>query len=186
MTISINQFKSGLTIIVGGEVYSIVDYEHVKPGKGSAFCRTRLRNLKTGQVLERTFRDGEKIEEAYVEEKKLQFLYRTPEELHFMDLEDYNQFSLPVQDLRGKDQFLKEGLEIKGLFYSQQLLGVELPTFVELKVQHTEPGFKGDTVKSGYKSAALETGAVIQVPLFIEIGDTIKIDTRNGQYVERV
>jgi len=185
VTISINQFKQGLTVLIDGQVYSIVDYEHVKPGKGAAFCRTRLKNLATGQLIERTFRDGEKIQEAFVEERRIQFLYRGGEDFYFMDLEDYSQFPLKLEALGEVYKFLKEGMEIVGYFYNQQLLNVRLPQFVELEVVDTQPGVKGDSVKPGTKPATLETGAEVQVPLFIEKGDIIKVDTRTGKYVSR-
>ncbi len=186
MSISINQFKTGLTVLIDDKVYMIVSYEHVKPGKGAAFCRTKLKELKTGQLMEKTFRDGDRIEEAFVEEKKLQFLYKESDAYHFMDMEDFNEFVLSKEALGDYVDFLKDNLEITGYFYKGQLINIKIPQFIELKVIRTEPGFKGDSVKSGTKPAVLETGIEINVPLFIEEGDIIKVDTRTREYVGRV
>lgn len=186
MSISINQFKTGLTVLIDDKVYMIVSYEHVKPGKGAAFCRTKLRDLKTGQLIERTFRDGDRIQEAFVEEKKLQFLYREGQDYHFMDMQDFNEFTLSKDVIGEFTDFLKDNLELTGYFYKGQLINIKLPQFIELKVVKTEPGFKGDSVKSGTKPAVLETGLEINVPLFIQEGDVIKVNTQTKEYVERV
>jgi len=186
VSISINQFKTGLTVLIDDKVYMIVSYEHVKPGKGAAFCRTKLRDLKTGQLIERTFRDGDRLQEAFVEEKKLQFLYREGQDYHFMDMQDFNEFTLSKDVIGEFTDFLKDNLELTGYFYKGQLINIKLPQFIELKVVKTEPGFKGDSVKSGTKPAVLETGLEINVPLFIQEGDVIKVNTQTKEYVERV
>ncbi|MGE4358042.1 MAG: elongation factor P [Candidatus Omnitrophota bacterium] len=184
--INTNEFRTGLTLLIEGEVYSIVEYEHVKPGKGSAFVRTKLRNLKTKAVIERTYRAGEKFEEAFVEEKKLTFLYRSGDFFYFMDEETYEQKALTKEDLRDSINYIKENTPVTVSYFNNEIISVNPPTFVELKVIYTEPGMKGDTAKSTYKPATLETGYTIQVPLFIQNGDIIKVDTRTGEYVARI
>jgi elongation factor P len=184
--ISPNQFKAGLTLLIDGEIYAIVEYEHVKPGKGSAFVRTKLRNLKNQAVIERTYRAGEKFEEAFIEQKKLQYLYRSGDLFYFMDEETYEQKSIPGEILAEAINFIKEDTTVNISYYKDEIVMVNPPTFVELKVEYTEPGMKGDTAKSTYKPATLETGFVIQVPLFIQTGDLIKVDTRTGEYVSRI
>lgn len=186
MGISINEIKSGLTILVDGIVYMVVEFQHVKPGKGAAFTRTKLRNLKNSLILERTFRGDEKIEEAYVEERKLQFLYSTGEIYNFMDQENFEEIAISKDILGDKIKFLKDNIEVASYSYKDDILNVNLPNFVQYTITHTEPGIKGDTAKSGTKPAQIESGAVVQVPLFINIGDRIKVDTRSGEYVERV
>jgi len=184
--LSINELKSGLTVLVDGRVYSITDYQHVKPGKGAAFVRTKLRNLKNGTILEKTFRGDEKLEEAFIEERKLQYLYNSDKFYYFMDQQNFEEIRIPEGILGGNSKFLKDNLEIIAYSYGGETLNVTLPTFIELKIVNTEPGIKGDTAKAAYKSAVVETGAAIQVPLFIEQGDVIKIDTRSGEYIGRV
>ncbi len=157
----------------------------MKPGKGAAFVRTRLKKLKDGTVLEKTFRAGEKIIRAYLEEKKMQFLYHQDDNYIFMDQSNYEQWHIKEDDFKQGVEFLKEGLEADVLFYQSKPIGVDLPIIVELLVQETEPGFKGDTVSGATKQAVLETGVKISVPLFIEIGDIIRVDTRTGEYLER-
>lgn len=186
MALSINECKSGITILIDSEVYVILDAQHIKPGKGAAFVRVKIRNLKNSNVLERTFRGDEKIEEAYVEERKLQYQYASEDVYHFMDQDNFEEIAISQDTLGDKAKFLKDNLEITGNFYKDEALNVNLPFFVEYKITHTEPGIKGDTAKSGTKPAETETGATIQVPLFINAGDSIKVDTRTGQYVERV
>ncbi|MDI3279789.1 MAG: elongation factor P [Bacillota bacterium] len=183
--ISVNDLRTGLTIEVDGEVYSVVEFLHVKPGKGAAFVRTKLKNVRTGAVLERTFRAGEKVQQAHVETREMQYLYASGDEHHFMDLSSYEQVSLSEQMLGEAKKFLKENMTILVQFYEGQPIGVELPTAVELKVVETDPGLRGDTASGGSKPAVLETGAVVQVPLFINVGDVIKVDTRTGQYLSR-
>ncbi|MBU0548748.1 MAG: elongation factor P [Candidatus Omnitrophica bacterium] len=186
MTVSINELKAGLTILINGEIFSVVDYQHVKPGKGAAFVRTKLRNLKNNRILEKTFRGDEKIEEAFIEERKLQYQYHSSQMYHFMDQESFEDVSIPEQVLGENYKFLKEDIIISAYSFNAEIINISLPIFIELKVADTEPGIKGDTAKSAYKSCTTETGATIQVPLFIEIGNSIKVDTRSGEYVERI
>ena len=186
MALSINQFKVGVTILFDGEVFQIVETEHVKPAKGSAFVRTKVKNLKTGALLDRTFRGQDTAEEAFVEQRKLQYLYCQDQMYHFMDQANYDQLAISADVLGESTKFLKDNLEVQGFFYKDQVLNVVIPTFIQLTISQTEPGIKGDTAKSGNKPAQVETGATVLVPLFINIGDMVKIDTRTGQYVERV
>ena len=186
MSLSINEVKSGLTILVDDIVYLVVDTEHVKPGKGAAFVRVKIRHMKLGTVIERTFRGDEKIDQAFVEERKLQYQYHSGGMYHFMDQENYEEIAISEDALGDKKKYFKDNLEVTGYFYKNDTLNVNLPFFIEFKIIHTEPGIKGDTAKSGTKSAEVETGATIQVPLFINEGDTVKIDTRTGGYIERV
>jgi len=185
VALSINQFKSGVTILLEGEVYQIIETEHVKPAKGSAFVRTKLKNLKSGALLDRTFRGQDSAEEAFVEQKKLQYLYAQGDMYHFMDQENYDQLAISADVLGNSVKFLKDNLDVLGFFYKDRVLNVVIPNFIELTVAESEPGIKGDTSKSGNKPAKLETGATILVPLFINPGDKIKVDTRSGTYVER-
>lgn len=185
MLISTNDFRTGLTIEVEGEIYSVVEFMHVKPGKGSAFVRTKLKNRRSGAIVERTFRAGEKVARAHIERRQVQYLYNDGENYNFMDNETYEQFSLNKDQLDDAVKFLKDNMNIFVLTYQNETIGVELPNSVELTVVETEPGIKGDTATGGTKNAVLETGAVIQVPLFIEVGDVLRIDTRSGAYIER-
>lgn len=184
--ISTSQFKSGIAIIMDGDLYQIVEFQHVKPGKGGAFVRTKLRNMKFGTVIDRTFKSGDKVEDAFIERKELLYQYRSGNEFHFMDQETYEGAVIPGEMLKDVSGYLKEEMVANAMYHNGRLLGVELPSFVELTIQETEPGVKGDTAKGGTKLAKLETGASVQVPLFVEIGDIIKVDTRTGTYVERV
>ena len=177
--------RPGVKVELDGTPYVVTDYQWVKPGKGGAFMRTKLKNMKTGAVIDRTFRTDEKIPRAEVEERKVQFLYRAEDTYHFMDTESFEQFSMGEKQLADASGFLKEEQVISILFYRSEPVGVVLPTFVELEVAETEPGVRGDTASGGSKPAKLETGAVIQVPLFINIGDLLRVDTRSGAYVER-
>jgi elongation factor P len=185
VTISINEIKSGLTILVDEDIYQVLEYQPVKPGKGAAFVRTKLRNLKTGNVQERTFRGDEKIEEAFIEERKLQYLYASGDAYHFMDQNNFEEISIPKEILGDKTNFLKDNLDVSANFYKNEVLNINLPNFIEFKIVYTELGVKGDTAKSGTKPAKIETGAIIQVPLFINTGDRIKVDTRTKEYIER-
>ena len=185
MALSINQFKVGVTILLDREVYQIVETEHVKPAKGSAFVRAKLKNLRTGNLLDRTFRGQDTAEEAFVEQRKLQYLYSQTDMYHFMDQENYDQLVISADVLGDGIKFLKDNLEVLGYFYKDKILNVVIPNFIELVVTETEPGIKGDTAKGGNKPAKVETGATILVPLFINIGDKLKVDTRTGTYVER-
>ncbi|MGO0122136.1 elongation factor P [Desulfothermobacter acidiphilus] len=184
--ISTNEFKTGLTIELDGDVYQVIEFLHVKPGKGSPFVRTKLRNLRTGAVVERTFPAGEKVPRAHLDRRQAQYLYNDGTNYYFMDMESYEQTALSEKDLGEGVKFLKENLEISLLLYQGKVLGVELPNTVDLRVVETPPGVKGDTAAGGSKPAKLETGAVIQVPLFVEEGDVIQVDTRTGEYLKRV
>lgn len=183
--VSTNDLRTGLTIEVDGEVYSVVDFQHVKPGKGSAFVRTKLKNIRTGGVVERTFRAGEKVNRAHMERKEMQYLYRDGNSFIFMDNETYDQVSLTLEQLGDNADYLKENMNIFLLTYNGELMGIDLPYSVELKVVAAEPGVRGDTAAGATKAATLETGLVIQVPLFVEEGDVVKVDTRTGEYIER-
>lgn len=183
--ISTNDFRIGVTIEVEGEVYTVVDFQHVKPGKGAAFVRSRLKNVKTGAVVEKTFRAGEKLPRAHVDRREMQYLYNTGDQYIFMDNQSYDQLPLGEEQLGEALRFLKENMVITVLMYQGSPIGVELPNSVELKVVDTEPGFKGDTAAGGSKPARLETGATVQVPFFINPGDVIRVDTRTGEYIER-
>ena len=186
MALSINEIKSGVTILVDNQVHMVIDTQHVKPGKGAAFVRAKLRNLRNSSIQEKTFRGDEKIEEAFVEERKLQYQYKSGSMYHFMDQENFEEIAISEDYLGDKKKFLKDNLDVAGYFYKNETLNVNLPNFIEFKITHTEPGIKGDTAKSGTKPAEIETGAAVQVPLFIDTGDVIKVDTRTGGYVERV
>jgi len=183
---STTDFRRGLKIEVDGTPYAIVEFQHVKPGKGGAFVRTKLRNLITGGVIDKTFRAGEKVERPDLEEKTMQYLYSEGNQYYFMDTETYEQTFLTQEQLGESKNFLQENINVSILYYQGKPIGVELPIFVELEVKKTEPGVRGDTATGGSKPATLETGAVIQVPLFINEGDKVKIDTRTGEYIERV
>ena len=183
--ISINEIKNGLFIKVDGELYVVVEAEPYKPGKGGALMRTKLRNIKTGSTLDRTFRSADTIEDIHIEEKTYQYLYSADGQYHFMDTETYEQISLPEEIVGDAKNFLKENIEVGVSMYGGKILNIKLPLFLKFKVVETEPGVKGDTVKAGTKSAKIETGAVVQVPLFINNGETITIDTRTGKYTGR-
>lgn len=183
--ISTNDFKTGLTIEIDGDVYQVVEFQHVKPGKGAAFVRSKIRNMRTGGVVERTFNAGEKIPRARIERKEVQYLYNDGSSYNFMDMETYDQMALTAEQLGDAVKFLKENMNIKLLFFQGKSIGVDLPNFVELEVVETEPGIKGDTASGGSKPAKLETGYVVQVPFFINIGDVLQIDTRTGAYIKR-
>ena len=186
MALSINEVKSGLTVLVDDIVWLVVETQHVKPGKGAAFVRAKLRNLKQGTIQEKTFRGDEKVEEAYVEERKLQYQYNTGDMFHFMDQDTYEDIAISAENVGDSAKFLKDNLDVSAYFFKHDILNISLPFFIEFEIKHTEPGIKGDTAKSGTKPAEIETGAAVQVPLFINTGDRIKVDTRTGQYIERV
>ncbi len=186
MTISINELESGIGLRFDNDIFMVTEYHHVKPGKGSAFARVKLKNVKTGQVLERTFRTAEKLDDVPLEEKKFQNLYASGDTFHFMDLESYEQVVVPRDVIGEGVGFLQENLEVIALCYKHDILNISLPNFIISEIIHTEPGFKGDSTRSGTKPATIDTGATVQVPLFINVGDRIKIDTRVGAYVERV
>lgn len=186
MALSINEIKSGVTVLADGEVYVVVDTQHVKPGKGAAFVRAKLRNLRNASIQEKTWRGDDKIEEAYIEERKLQYSYKSGNMYHFMDQENYEEIAINEDHVGDKQRFLKDNLEVLGYFYKDETLNINLPNFIETEIVSTEPGIKGDTAKSGTKPAQIETGATVQVPLFINTGDRVKIDTRTAGYVERI
>ncbi|MCX5697662.1 MAG: elongation factor P [Candidatus Omnitrophica bacterium] len=185
MALSINEIKSGLTILLDDQVWVVLEAQHIKPGKGAAFTRAKMRNMKTSNVQDRTFRGDEKIEEAFVDERKLQYQYTSGDICHFMDQETYEDLGIPRESVGDGVKFLKDNLEVTAYSYKDDILSVNLPNFVIFEVVQTEPGIRGDTAKSGTKPAEVETRAVVQVPLFINVGDHIKVDTRTGGYVER-
>lgn len=184
--ISTADFRNGTRLELDGEPYYIVEFQHVKPGKGGAFVRTKLKNYRTGNVLDRTFRSGERFEEPNLEERDMQFLYASGESYTFMDTETYEQFSYDKKQLGENADLLKEDMTAKILVYHHEPIAVELPIFIELKVVDADPGVRGDTASGGTKPAKVETGAIIKVPLYLEVGEVIKIDTRTREYVERV
>ena len=186
MGISINEISNGMGLLVNNEVYIVLEVQHVKPGKGSAFVRVRMKNLKTELNLERTFRSADKIEDVHLEERRLQYSYRSGDEFHFMDQTNYEEKMIPLQNMGGAVKFLQDNMEVTAVYYRDQMQRVYLPNFVVGSITDTEPGFKGYSSRAGTKPATIDTGAVVQVPLFIYRGDRVNIDTRSGQYVERV
>ncbi|EKP93816.1 elongation factor P [Thermaerobacter subterraneus] len=184
--IQAGDFKNGMTVIIDGQVHQVLEFQHVKPGRGQAFVRAKIRNLETGATVNRTFRPDERFPPAPVEKREMQYLYDADGQYFFMDTETYDQVGLSAAQLGDAVNFLKEGMVVKVLQTGEKTLGVELPTAVDLKVVETEPGVRGDTAQGGSKPARLETGAVVQVPLFVNAGDVIRVDTRTGEYVERV
>ena len=186
MAVDTSQFRNGLKIELDGEPYVMTYFQHVKPGKGGAFVRTKVKHLISGRVLDRTFRSGEKVDEADVEEKTMQYLYREGDSLVFMDTSTYDQVNIPVETLGDSLQWLQENLEVGVLFWKGRASTVDLPAFIEAVITECEPGLKGDTASGATKPATLETGATVQVPLFIKEGEKIRVDTRSGSYVERV
>jgi len=181
-----SDFKKGLKVLLDGEPYTIVDFQHVKPGKGNQFTRTKLRNLITGSNLERTFKSGEKFGVPDVAYKEMNFLYKDESGFNFMDQSSYEQLCLSTELIGDGSQYLTENLEVKICFFNDRAVGIELPKSVVLRVAQTDPGFKGNTVQNTFKPATLETGYIVQVPLHINEGDTLKINTTDGTYVERV
>lgn len=171
--------------MLDGCAYMVIELQHVKPGKGAAFVRSKLRDLKTSAIISKTFKGDEKIDEAFVEEKKLQYLYHKDDVYHFMDQQTFEELILSENMLKDKAMFLKDNLEVTAFVYAGEVLNINLPTFIDFKIVYTETVTRGDTVKAGTKPATIESGAVIQVPLFIQTGDTIKVDTRINVYVER-
>ncbi len=182
-----SDFRNGLTLVWNGDLWTIIEFLHVKPGKGGAFVRTKLKNVRSGKVVDNTFRSGEKVRTARIERRPHQFLYQDDLGLHFMNNETYEQFSLPVEQVEGRD-FIKEGGTVDILFYAEneEPLNVELPGRVDVEVVKTDPGLRGDTATGGSKPATVESGAVVQVPLFIDEGDVITVNTDTGEYVTRV
>jgi len=184
--VAASDFRNGVTIEFEGGIYTIIEFQHVKPGKGAAFVRTKLKNIKTGGVIEKTFRPTEKVENALIERKDMQYLYSDGDLYHFMDNESYEQIALNKDTLGDALKFVKENETVKMLSHNGEVFGVEPPLFVELEITETEPGFKGDTAQGATKPAVVETGATVYVPLFINQGEKIKIDTRTGEYLSRV
>ena len=178
--------RSGMVLDIDNELYSVVEVQHIKPGKGGAFSRLKLKNLKTGRVVEKSFRAEEKLVDVRIERKPMQYLYYSENQYFFMDTETFEQIAVDAEIVKDVVLYLKEGDNVDILFREHVPVSIELPFFVELKVTQTDPGVRGDTASGGTKPATLETGAVVQVPLFIEEGDVLKIDTRTGEYIERV
>ncbi|MFE0559895.1 elongation factor P [Paenibacillus sp. NPDC058910] len=183
--ISVNDFKTGLTVEVDGDIFTVLDFQHVKPGKGAAFVRSKLKNLRNGNTVEKTFRAGETIGRAIIDNRGVQYLYASGQEHVFMDNETYDQFSLTNEQLEWELNFLRENMNVNIISYQGEILGINLPNSVELKVVETEPGIKGNTATGATKSAKVETGLNVQVPLFINEDDVLLIDTREGKYISR-
>lgn len=183
--ISVNEFKNGLTIEVDGELWRVVEFQHVKPGKGSAFVRSKLKNLRTGAVQEKTFRAGEKVNQAQIDRKKMQYLYADGDNYVFMDTNTYEQLELPGSQIEEELKYMKENMVVSIIMFGTETLGVELPNTVDLEVKETEPGIKGDTSSGGSKPTTMETGLVVQVPFFVSEGDVLTINTSDGTYISR-
>ncbi len=186
MAVDTSAFRNGLKLEIDGEPFTITYFQHVKPGKGGAFVRTKIKNLRTGRNLDKTFRAGEKVDEAEVEDKKMQYLYQDGDQLVFMDTNTYDQFPFSAEQVGAARKYLKENLDVDVIFWRGNPISIELPSFIEAEVTKTDPGLKGDTASGATKPATLETGAIVQVPLFIREGERIRVDTRSGEYVERV
>ncbi len=184
--ISSNDFRNGVTILLDNNLWTVIEFLHVKPGKGSAFVRTRLKNVRTGATVERTFRAGEKVERATLDNRTMQMLYNDDEGFHFMDQESFENVTIQRDLIGGPADFLRDGMSVDVQFHDGTAIGVELPPHVELRIVETDPGFKGDTATNTTKPAKLETGAIVQVPLFIEPDTVIRIDTRDRRYIGRV
>ncbi|CEI84112.1 elongation factor P [Oceanobacillus oncorhynchi subsp. incaldanensis] len=183
--ISVNDFKTGLTIEVDNDIWQVIEFQHVKPGKGAAFVRSKLRNLRNGNIQEKTFRGGEKVEKAHIENNKMQYLYASGDAHAFMDTASYEQIEIPESQIKDQLKFIKENMEVSVVTYQGEIIGVDLPNNVELTVTETEPGIKGDTASGGSKPATLETGHIVQVPFFVNEGDVLVINTADGKYVSR-
>ncbi|MDR2006875.1 MAG: elongation factor P [Acidaminococcales bacterium] len=183
--LSTNEFRTGSTVTIDGDAWQVVDFQHVKPGKGAAFVRAKLRNLCTGAVVEKTFNAGEKFPKAHIERREMEYLYAVDDNFVFMDTENFEQSEFGKDALGNAINFLKENMKVNVMFYQGKVLGIDLPNAVELTVVETDPGIRGDTATGGVKPATLDTGYVVKVPLFIEAGDVLRIDTRTGEYVER-
>ena len=186
MPVSTTEFRNGLKIEIDGEPYVIIEFQHVKPGKGGAFVRTKFKSLKSGNVTDKTFRAGEKVDVPNLEEKTMQYLYAADKDRVFMDTSTYEQVSMNEKQLGDSINYLKENMEIKVLYHKEQPINIDVPMFVELAIARTDPGVRGDTASGGSKPATLESGAVIKVPLYLNEGDVVKVDTRTGTFIERV
>lgn len=184
--ITAGDFRNGATFELDGQIFQVVEFQHVKPGKGAAFVRTRLKNIITGATVERTFNPTDKMPKAHIERKDMQYLYNDGDLFYFMDMETYEQMPINRDNVGDTFKFVKENMVVKVLSHKGNVFGIEPPTFVELVITETEPGFKGDTATNSTKPATVETGAVIKVPLFVNQGDAVRIDTRTGEYMERV
>lgn len=185
-TYDTSDIRKGLKIMMDGAPYTVVEFQFVKPGKGAAFTRTKIKNLLTGAVLERNFRSGEKFEPANVEIKSMQYLYKDADSFVFMDTTTYDQVQIPAETIGDTANFMPENLAVEVLFFQERAVGVTLPNFIELAIVETDPGFRGDTATGTTKPARIGTGASVNVPLFINVGDIVRIDTRTGEYLERV
>ncbi len=183
--LSAGDFRNGVTFEMDGQVMQVVEFQHVKPGKGSAFVRTKMRNVITGSVVETTFNPSDKFEEAFVERRNMEYLYNDGDLYYFMDTETYEQIPISKDVLTDSFRFVKDNMVCKVLSYKGNVFGVEPPTFIDLEITETDPGFRGDTATNVLKPATLETGAVIKVPLFLSVGDKVRVDTRTGEYLER-
>ena len=183
--ISSNDFKTGVSVEIDGDAYTVVDFQHVKPGKGAAFVRAKMRNVRTGSVVERTFNAGEKMPKAHLDRREMQYLYHDGDSYILMDLENYEQMPLSEEYMSEGKDYLKEDMSVSVLFFQGAVIGVDFPSQVVLEVTETEPGIKGDTASGGNKPATLETGAIVRVPFFINIGDKIRVNTKTGDYIER-
>jgi elongation factor P len=186
LNISTNDFKNGMTIELDADLFTVVEFQHVKPGKGGAFVRTKLRNVRVGTTVERTFRADEKVEQAVIDKREMQYLYAEGTDRVFMDNASYDQLHVSPDSLGEAAGYLIEGSSVVLQMYKDEIVGVDLPAAVELNVTHTEPGLQGDRSSAGRKPATVETGLTVQVPLFVNIGDRIKVDTRSGDYITRV
>lgn len=184
--VSAGEFRNGMTVLIDGNVMQIIEFQHVKPGKGAAFVRTKMKNIISGGVVERTFRPTEKFDNAIIEKKKMQYLYNDGMFYVFMDQETFEQTNLAIEEVGDAMKFVKENLECTLVSHAGKVFNVEPPLFVELEVTETEPGLAGNTAQGASKPCTLETGAVVQVPLFVNIGDVLQIDTRTGEYLKRV
>jgi elongation factor P len=183
--INVNDFKTGVTITYDGNLFQVLEFQHVKPGKGPAFVRSKLKNLRTGAIIDHTFNAGIKVERAHVEKKTMQFLYSMGDTYYFMNMEDYEQIELSKKKLATEADFLKENLEVEIIFHEGEMLGIILPEKIELKIISTEPAVKGNTANNAMKEATLETGLVVKVPLFIEQDEVIIVSSKDGKYVSR-
>lgn len=186
MTVTINQITTGMGLLLNGEVYTVSECSHVKPGKGSAFVRLKLKNIKTDRVIDRTYKTADKLDDVFLEEKSVQFLYRAGDAFHFMDQKSYEELVIQEGDMGESVQYLQDNLEVTVILYNHQVQKIVLPTFIIAEVTMTEQGVKGDSARAGTKPATIDTGASVLVPLFIKMGDFVKIDTRTGEYSERV
>ena len=183
--ISAGDFRNGATFELDGQIFQVIEFQHVKPGKGAAFVRTKLKNVVSGSTVERTFNPSDKMPKAHIERKDMQYLYNDGELFHFMDVESFEQLPLNADAIGDALKFVKEEVVVKVLTFKGNVFGIEPPNFVELKITETEPGFKGDTATGATKPATMETGAIVKVPLFVNEGEVIRIDTRTGEYMER-